>query len=294
MCSGAAAGARADGRHLHEPAPRADQRADRARRRADLRRRSRRVLGRLAELERFVSRRSACPRPGSSSSRLRPSRWFADMAVDAAVIEVGLGGRYDATNVADADVAVVTNVELDHTDILGATRESIAAREGRHHQAGRARRRSASTSPTIASIFEDEARRVGAGRSGGAGVEFGCDVQPARPRWPGGRPADAARRFSEDVSCRFTVRTRRDNAAVRARRGARPSSETPLEQDRRAASLRRASRCRGASRWSRRHPLVVLDGAHNAAGAAAARRALEEDFAAARRGRRRHGLPAWP
>ncbi|HEX2038117.1 MAG TPA: Mur ligase family protein, partial [Acidimicrobiales bacterium] len=53
-------------------------------------------------------------------------RWFADNAVDVAVVEVGLGGRYDATNVADAAVAVVTNVELDHTAVIGPTRRDIA------------------------------------------------------------------------------------------------------------------------------------------------------------------------
>ena len=53
-------------------------------------------------------------------------RWFADVAVDVAVVEVGLGGRWDATNVADADVAVVTNVSLDHAEILGPTLADIA------------------------------------------------------------------------------------------------------------------------------------------------------------------------
>ncbi|MDQ3575775.1 MAG: Mur ligase family protein, partial [Actinomycetota bacterium] len=53
-------------------------------------------------------------------------RWFADVAVDAAVVEVGLGGRWDATNVADADVAVVTNVSLDHTDFEGDWRARVA------------------------------------------------------------------------------------------------------------------------------------------------------------------------
>src|SRR3954449_1342874 len=43
-------------------------------------------------------------------------RWFADLAVDVAVVEVGLLGRFDATNVARAQVAVVTNVGRDHTD----------------------------------------------------------------------------------------------------------------------------------------------------------------------------------
>ncbi len=53
-------------------------------------------------------------------------RWFADVAVDVAVIEVGMLGRWDATNVADAQVAVVTNIGLDHTEYAGPTKELIA------------------------------------------------------------------------------------------------------------------------------------------------------------------------
>jgi dihydrofolate synthase / folylpolyglutamate synthase len=51
---------------------------------------------------------------------------FAARAVDVAVVEAGLGGRYDATNVLDAPVVVLTNVARDHTDVLGDTREEIA------------------------------------------------------------------------------------------------------------------------------------------------------------------------
>jgi dihydrofolate synthase/folylpolyglutamate synthase len=51
---------------------------------------------------------------------------FAAAHVDAAVVEAGLGGRLDATNVLDAGVVVLTNVALEHTDVLGATREAIA------------------------------------------------------------------------------------------------------------------------------------------------------------------------
>jgi dihydrofolate synthase/folylpolyglutamate synthase len=51
---------------------------------------------------------------------------FADVPVDVAVIEVGLGGTWDATNVADGAVAVVTPVSLDHTAYLGGTVEEIA------------------------------------------------------------------------------------------------------------------------------------------------------------------------
>ncbi|MGQ7297956.1 bifunctional folylpolyglutamate synthase/dihydrofolate synthase [Quadrisphaera sp. KR29] len=51
---------------------------------------------------------------------------FADAPVDVAVVEVGVGGEWDATNAADATVAVVTPISLDHTDLLGDTVEEIA------------------------------------------------------------------------------------------------------------------------------------------------------------------------
>ncbi len=52
---------------------------------------------------------------------------FADAPVDVAVVEVGLGGRWDATSVADPQVAVVCPVALDHTHILGSTIQEVAA-----------------------------------------------------------------------------------------------------------------------------------------------------------------------
>ena len=52
---------------------------------------------------------------------------FAAGGVDVAVLEAGLGGRLDATNVVDAGIVVLTNVSLDHTDVLGETRDAIAA-----------------------------------------------------------------------------------------------------------------------------------------------------------------------
>ncbi|HET7096912.1 MAG TPA: bifunctional tetrahydrofolate synthase/dihydrofolate synthase, partial [Casimicrobiaceae bacterium] len=50
---------------------------------------------------------------------------FAHAKLDVAVLEVGLGGRLDAVNIVDADVAVVTSVDIDHVDYLGPTREDI-------------------------------------------------------------------------------------------------------------------------------------------------------------------------
>jgi len=51
---------------------------------------------------------------------------FADRGVDVAVVEAGLGGRHDATNVVDAEVVLLTNVSLEHTEVLGDTLEQIA------------------------------------------------------------------------------------------------------------------------------------------------------------------------
>jgi dihydrofolate synthase/folylpolyglutamate synthase len=54
-------------------------------------------------------------------------RWFADLAVDVAVVEVGVLGRWDATNVVDAQVAVITNIGMDHNELAGPTKGHVAA-----------------------------------------------------------------------------------------------------------------------------------------------------------------------
>ncbi len=51
---------------------------------------------------------------------------FIEQKTDVAILEVGLGGRLDAVNIFDADCAVVTSIDIDHTDYLGDTREKIA------------------------------------------------------------------------------------------------------------------------------------------------------------------------
>jgi len=62
---------------------------------------------------------------------------FARADLAAAILEVGLGGRLDAVNVIDADVAVVTSVDLDHMDYLGPTREDIGREKAGIFRAGR-------------------------------------------------------------------------------------------------------------------------------------------------------------
>jgi dihydrofolate synthase/folylpolyglutamate synthase len=80
-------------------------------------------------------------------------RWFADVAVDVMVIEVGLLGRWDATNVVTADVAVVTNIGMDHTEFAGPALTDIA-----REKAGIIKSTSAAiigeTEPDLVDIFE--------------------------------------------------------------------------------------------------------------------------------------------
>src|SRR5207302_524139 len=62
---------------------------------------------------------------------------FADRAVDVALLEVGLGGRLDATNLVAADVAVLVSVGFDHSDWLGGTLDLIGAEKAGIFRAGR-------------------------------------------------------------------------------------------------------------------------------------------------------------
>jgi dihydrofolate synthase / folylpolyglutamate synthase len=89
-----------------------------------------RVEGEEADFEHAVERvRPAAERVGATQFEVLTAAAlleFAEVDVDAAVVEAGLGGRHDATNVLDAPVVLLTNVGLDHTDVLGTTREQIA------------------------------------------------------------------------------------------------------------------------------------------------------------------------
>lgn len=90
-----------------------------------------RVGGEEADFERAVSAvREPAERLGATQFETLTAaalQAFADAGVEVAVIEAGLGGRHDATNVLDTRVVVLTNVALDHMDVLGDTREAIAA-----------------------------------------------------------------------------------------------------------------------------------------------------------------------
>ncbi len=82
-------------------------------------------------------------------------RWFADVAVDVAVVEVGMLGRWDATNIVDAQVAVVTNIALDHTEFAGPSVADIAREKAGIIKAGSAAV-IGETDPDLVQIFLDE------------------------------------------------------------------------------------------------------------------------------------------
>src|SRR5919108_963957 len=90
-----------------------------------------RVRGEEADFEAAVARvRSQTERHAATQFEVLTAAAlvrFAEASVDVAVVEAGLGGRHDATNVLRAPVQVLTNVALEHTEVLGTTREAIAA-----------------------------------------------------------------------------------------------------------------------------------------------------------------------
>jgi dihydrofolate synthase/folylpolyglutamate synthase len=88
------------------------------------------VDGEDADLEQALERvRPAAMRLGATQFEVLTAAALAEFAaadIDVAVVEAGLGGRLDATNVLAAQVVALTNVALDHTEVLGETREAIA------------------------------------------------------------------------------------------------------------------------------------------------------------------------
>ncbi len=70
-------------------------------------------------------------------STLSALHLFKQAKVDIAILEVGLGGRLDATNIVDADMAIITSVDIDHVDFLGDTREKIGFEKAGIFRAGK-------------------------------------------------------------------------------------------------------------------------------------------------------------
>lgn len=87
--------------------------------------------------------------------------WFARSSVEVAIVETGLGGRLDSTNVLDPIAAGVTSIGFDHTEYLGDTLEAIAAEKAGIFKPGRPAVIGERAAP-IRAVLESEARRHGA------------------------------------------------------------------------------------------------------------------------------------
>jgi dihydrofolate synthase / folylpolyglutamate synthase len=196
--------------------------------------------------------------------------WFAEIAVDVAVVEVGLLGRFDATNVVDADVAVITNIGRDHTDGVGDWRRAIAA-----EKAGIVKPGSflvlGESDPALRPVFEAEPHAGTWVRGDDFDLEADREAVGGRVvdiRTPGG--------VIDDIFLPVHGRHQADNAAI-----ATTAVEAFFARELDADLVRDAFAgltLPGRFEVVGRSPLVVIDGAHNPAGAAAVAETLARDF----------------
>lgn len=197
-------------------------------------------------------------------------RFFADSAVDAAVIEVGMLGRWDATNVVNADVAVITNIELDHMEFAGPLLTDIA-----HEKVGIAKSKSSlvvgDTHPDLRSVWQS----AGAERVLLRGDDFDClDNQLA----VGGRLIDVRtpRKLYGELMVPLNGAHQGDNASISIM-AVEEFFDAPLDHEVVSEGLANVE-MPGRFEVMGRQPLVVIDGAHNPAGAEVCAEVFFDDF----------------
>lgn len=201
---------------------------------------------------------------------------FADAPVDVAVVEVGLGGTWDATNVADGQVAVLTPVAIDHTRLLGSTLEEIATEKSGIIKPG-AIAVSSVQELQVAEILLDRAREVEA-RIVFEGNDFGIT---AREVAVGGQELSfrgLAGNYA-DVYLPLHGAHQASNAAtaLAAVEAFLGGGEQALDIDVVREGFAKVT-SPGRLEVVRRSPTVLVDAAHNPAGMAALRAAVDESF----------------
>ncbi|WP_299924863.1 folylpolyglutamate synthase/dihydrofolate synthase family protein [uncultured Nocardioides sp.] len=199
---------------------------------------------------------------------------FADAPVDVAVVEVGMGGSWDATNVIDADVAVVLPVAVDHAKYLGEDAVTIAAEKAGIIKPGSVAVLAEQT-PEVAAVLLERAAEAGA-TIVREGMEFGV---VARTPAVGGQviSLQGLRGHYDDVFLPLYGAHQAQNAAVAlAAVEAFAGSEALDDEVVRAAFAEVTSP--GRLEIIRRSPTILLDAAHNPHGAEAVGAALEDSF----------------
>ncbi|QFG67957.1 bifunctional folylpolyglutamate synthase/dihydrofolate synthase [Ornithinimicrobium pratense] len=202
---------------------------------------------------------------------------FADAPVDVAVVEVGLGGVWDATSVADGVVSVVAPVAIDHTRLLGSTLEEIATEKSGIIKDG-ALTVAAVQEPEVMQILVDRAEEVGADLRA-EGLSFGV---LSREVAVGGQQI-SVRGLAGDYPGLFLPLFGAHQAhnaalAIAAVEAFVGGGEQPIDHEVLQAGLAGVS-SPGRLEIVRRSPTVVVDAAHNPAGVAALAAALQESFA---------------
>ena len=201
--------------------------------------------------------------------------YFADNAVDFAVIEVGLGGRLDATNVVDPLVSVITPISLEHTAILGDTHEAIAKEKAEIIKPNRPVV-SAPQVPEAQAVFE----AVAADREAPMD-SVGCDIYLKRKDWNiNGQTLDLTTpsAFYPDLFLSLLGEHQAVNAATAIgciERICQEGYKVPRTSI--YAGLKEV-RWAGRMQVVGRFPAILLDGAHSPTSAEALCKAIREVF----------------
>ncbi len=201
---------------------------------------------------------------------------FADAPVDVAVVEVGMGGRWDATNVADGEVAVFTPIGIDHTHFLGGTIEQIAAEKAGIIKPG-AFVVSAEQDDEVAAILAERAEQVGAHRYA-AGLDFGVAERDIALGGQVLAVRGIAGVYPEVFVPLFGAHQGQNAAvAIAAVEAFFGAGERPLSAEVVRAGLATVS-SPGRLEVVRRSPTILVDAAHNPHGMAALRAAIGDAF----------------
>lgn len=200
---------------------------------------------------------------------------FADAPVDVAVVEVGMGGSWDATNVIDADVAVVTPIAVDHANYLGGTAVAIAREKAGIIKAGSVAVL-AQQSADVAAVLLERAAEVGA-TVAREGLEFGV---VSRAPAVGGQVVTfqgLRGRYDDVFLSLYGAHQAQNAAAALAAVEAFVGGDEPLGDDIVRGAFGEIT-SPGRLEIVRRSPTVLLDAAHNPHGAEATAAALEDSF----------------
>lgn len=201
--------------------------------------------------------------------------YFAEKHVDYAVIEVGLGGLLDSTNVIMPEVAVITNVAMEHADRCGGTLEGVA-----HHKAGIIKR-GVPVVTAAEGMTLDIVRRKAA-EEGSEIFAYGEDFRAAA----GAEGIDFSSKDSGAAHYALALggAYQRQNAALAIR------TAMLLAEKHRAVTHETIARALKSVAWPGRFERftlegvrIVVDGAHNPAGAAALKESLDATFAGEKR-----------